>query len=306
MLIGAVLSQRMLTAMTDKNEPGYKVAADGHKYHKSATANATTAPTNDATVASAEKTTGLNAEQAEFVTIIDYEWNLKHDIGLTAICEEYGFTEAEFKAYASHALVVAALEERGIKAKFFNPDPAVETRSKLSAIQLIVANSMLNLTDTRPPKKKLQDCGVTPYQYQSWLKDPDFKQYMVDVSEGLLNDVQHEVLLSLIDKAAGGDLGAIKYYNEMTGRFVESSKTNTGGSAVDFQQMIVRIIEIVVDEVDDPNTAARIADKLKGLVMGNQVAGLIETPITQPEIAEARHLTLAQNAAVNRGIGVNE
>lgn len=299
--------------MTDKEaKPGNKVAKDGHTYHKSATANATTAPTNEATVANAAKVATLTDAQAEFVTILDYEWNLKRAINPEVIREEYGYEKADYEALASNELVIKALEDRGISGKHFIPlnelNGPVGTRAKLTPIQLIVANSMLNLTDTRPPKKKLQDAGVSPYQYQAWMKDPDFKQYMVDISEGLLNDVQHEVLLSLIDRATAGDMKAIEYYMEMTGRYVKQTVSNPqANSAQDFQQMIVRIIEIVVDEVDNPNTAARISDRLKGLVMGNQVAGILANePISVPEIAEARHLNPEQLAAVSRGVGVND
>lgn len=296
----------------EEGKAGYKVAADGHTYHKSATANATEAPTNEATKANAAKTQGLTSAEAEFVTIIDYEWNLKGNINPDGICDEYGYEKAVFDKLAASPSVHAALLERGVNVKAIAPDSEIAKalgRSKLTPIQLIVANSMLNLIDTRPPKKKLTDAGVTPYQYQAWMKDPDFRNYMHERSEGLLEDVSHEVMLSLIDKAMSGDMKAVSYYHEITGRFISQSGTNAGqGSSHDLQNMIVRIIEIIVDEVDDFDTATRISERLKGLVMGHQLvsAAVGAEPIIQPEIAKAREITPKVKEMMDRGVGVNE
>lgn len=294
----------------EEGKPGYKVAADGHVYHKSSTANATTAPTNEATKENADKTKGLTKSEAEFVTIIDYEWNLKGNLEPDSLKSEYGFSDEEWSALSGNSTVHQALQERGINVKSIAPDSEIVKaagRSKLTPIQLIVANSMLNLVDTRPPKKKLQDAGVSPYQYQSWLKDAEFINYMKERSEGLLTDVSHEVMLSLVDKAMSGDMKAISYYHELTGRFVQASTASSGtGTQHDLSSMIVRIIEIIVDEVDDPNVAGRIADRLKGLVMGHQVAAAAVEPIIQPEIAEARVLSAKGQTMLAKGVGVND
>lgn len=297
----------------EENKPGYKVAADGHVYHKSATANATTAPTNEATKENASKTKGLSPAQVEFVTVLDYEWHLKGNINPDALKAEYGYEDDEWEALSESSVVHAALQERGINVKTIAPDAEVVKaagRSKLSAIQLIVANSMLDLVDTRPPKKKLADLNVSPYQYQSWMKDPEFSKYLHERAEGLLTDVSHEVMLSLIDKAMSGDMKAISYYHEITGRFVQQTTSNTGqGSSHDLQQMIVRIIEIIVDEVDDFDTATRISERLKGLVMGHTIANAAvgtSEAIEQPEIAAPRNMTPRAVEMMKRGVGVNE
>lgn len=297
-----------------ENQPGYKTAADGHVYHKSATANATTAPTNEATKENADKTKGLSPAQAEFITILDYEWHLKGNLDPDALKDEYGFTDDEWEALANSSVVHAALQERGISIKTISPDAEMVKalgRSKLTPIQLIVANAMLDMVDTRPPKKKLADLNVTPYQYQSWLKEPEFINYMKERSEGLLTDVSHEIMLAMIDKAMSGDMKAVAYYHEMTGRFVQTTSSNSGGggSQHDLQQMIVRIIEIIVDEVDDFDTATRISERLKGLVMGHQIANAaVGEPdvIEQPEIAAPRNMTPRAVEMMKRGVGVNE
>jgi hypothetical protein len=73
---------------------GKITSADGKVYHKSKTANATVAPTNDHTVAKAQGA-GLPPDTLQFITIVDYEWNLHRDISFAALEREYGYTEAE-------------------------------------------------------------------------------------------------------------------------------------------------------------------------------------------------------------------
>lgn len=285
------------------------VAADGHTYSKSATANATTAPTNTATVEQAVPSKGvLNSLQLDFVTIVHYEWGLSGTFDIDYLTNTYGYTKAEIQDFLNNSAVVKAIEERGIPVGKIKQVPQKEvTRSKLTPIQLIVANTMLDLADTRSVKKKLQDLGVNTATYQMWLRDADFSNYMKERAEGLIGDVQHEAHLSLIDKIQAGDLNAIKYYNEMTGRYIQQTTANQGSTGShDLEMMIVRIIEIIIDEVDDPQVASRISDRLKGLVTGAQVAGMLATPeptITQPELAKPRTITPEVKELMNRGLG---
>ena len=283
------------------SKPGKKIAKDGHEYHVSASANATIAPTNEATKEGATKSAGLTAAETEFVTVIDYEWHLDATKSPESIKEEYGYTDEEWSALTSNSAVHNALTERGVNLKALAPEAKIVKeagRSKLSPIQLIVANAVMDLVDARPMKKKLQDLGVTPYQYQSWTKDPEFSNYLKERSEGLLGDVQHEAMLSLMDKVMSGDMNAIKYYHELTGRFVQASvRDNGSGTSHDLNTMIVRIIEIVIDEAD-AETANKIAERLKGLVMGHPAPVAATAARVEPSEAVS-----AKNAVTSPMVG---
>lgn len=282
------------------------VAEDGHEYHKSSTANATVAPTNEATLKKAQGE-HLPPDILQLVTIIDYEWNLKGDWSVDGLVKEYGYTEDEVRTYLQNPAAVGALEERGITALQIvtvtghKPDKKV---AKLTPIQLVVANKLLDLYDTRSPRKKMQDLGVSSAQYSSWMRDPEFSSYLQQRAESMLGDTQHEAMLALMDKVQAGDLNAIKYYHELTGRFTPASSREVGSNAGDLQNMVIRIIEIVIDECD-PVTASRISDRLKGLVTGAQVAGVLSTPepIVQPEIAKAREVTPEVQQLMQQGVG---
>lgn len=286
--------------------PKKVVAADGHEYHKSATANATVAPTNEATLANAVKGANVLSEaELEFVTLVHYEWGLKGDYDPAFIKKEYGYSEQEFTDLITSTAVVKALGERGFPCRRLEAvEEATVKKAKLTPIQLIVANTMLDLADTRSTKKKLQDLGCTTATYQMWLRDENFSAYLRERAEALVGDVQHEAMLSLVDRVQSGDIKAIQYYHEITGRFVPQSANNGVGSSHDMQGMIVRIIEIIIDEVDDPQTALRISDRLKGLVTGAQIAGILPVEqVSVPEIAKARELTPQVRAMMDKGLG---
>lgn len=299
-----------------KAKAGKVVGKDGKTYHKSASANATVAPTNQATIDNVTKSKGLSAEELDLVTSVHWWYGLKGELpSLEVLKNELFFTEEQLHNGINNPTCRAALEERGIKltSKWLielghtpvNPDP----KSPLTPLQLVVANMMMDLTDTRSDRKKLQDAGVKTSTYQMWLRDPAYKEYLRERAEGLVGDVQHEALLSLVDRVRSGDLSAIKYYHEFTGRFVEqkAAASSGGGSIGDLQRIIVSIVEIIVDEVDDPQVAARISDRLKGLITGNQLAGVLPTNepdvIVQPEIAQNRVITPELQGLMERGLG---
>lgn len=288
-------------------------AADGHVYDKSSTANATVAPTNAATIANAANVTGLTAEQADFVTLVDMEWHLTGSFPRDKFLNTYSYSKKELNQLTGNPLVQQNLLSRGIKPQAYlkaDAEPIKDIRAPLTPIQLAAANTLLDLTDTRSQRKKLQDLGVSSRQYQAWLKDANFQGYLRERSEGLIGDIQHEAMLALADRVIGGDLKAIEYYHELTGRFVKQRNTPSavnGPAAVgadQAQQLVVRIIEIVLEEADG-DTAMRISDRLKNLISGQQVANSLfaPDPIVVPEVAPARELTPELENLTKKGLG---
>lgn len=288
-----------------------KTAADGHEYDVSSTANATVAPTNEHTLLKALPGANLGSDKLEFITVVQFEYSSSGKVDHEFIRKEYGYTEAEYEAFIKDVGVVQALVERGVDARHLITKTDASVKAKVTPIQLVAANALMDLTDTRSNRKKLQDLGVSSSVYQMWLRDPNFSGYLKSRAESLIGDNQHEALLALMDRVSAGDIKAISLYLELTGRFVPQSATAQNGMAAvgDIQQMIVRIIEIVIDEVDDQDTAVRIADRLKGLVVGNQVAGILPvgpSNIEQPEIAAPRVLTPEIQEIMSHGGGYND
>ena len=295
---------------TSNETSGKIIAADGHEYHKSKTANATVAPTNQATIDKAEQK-HLTPELLQLVTIIDYEWNLKGTLDLEAIDKEYGYEKGEVSNYLKLEVVLTALEERGINKKMLQNlvglEPEQLRTAKLTPMQLIAANKLMDLTDTRSDRKKLQDLGISSTQYSAWIRDEDFRSYLQNRAEALIGDSQHDAMLALVDRVKSRDLGAIKYYHELTGRFTPVSAASQGNNSFSMETIVMRIIEIIIDEVHDPNVAAIISDRLKGLITGAQVAGVIAPPeVIVPEIAQPREVTPEVRHLMDQGLGYDQ
>lgn len=181
-----------------------------------------------------------------------------------------------------------ALEEYGIVFQRFDKDDW--TNKSLTPIQLLVANTLLDLTDTRSQKKKLQDSNVSTLTYNAWLKDPVFKDYIHRRAEQLIGDNQHEVDTALLDRVRAGDLKAIQYYNEYTGRFVQQ---RANGSNVDIQGLLIKVIEIIDLHVTDADAKLAIAQEFKKMIAARNMAGALtgvdDDPILVPEISYHAH-----------------
>lgn len=297
--------------------PQKKKAKDGHEYHLSATANATVAPTNQATLDNATKGKGLDPDQQEFLTCLDYEWNMQGRLDPDQIKSEYGFPDDLWYAYTHNPAMLEALKLRGIPTKGLNPPsndsgpvgslipPQPKFSAKLTPIQLVVANTLLDLEDTRSVKKKLQDAGCTTTQYNAWMRDEEFRHYLQTRAEQLVGtDLKHEALLALADRVKNGDMKAIEYYHEFTGQYVRQSQSNSAGP--DINVLLTRVIEIIIDEVDDLETAERISEKLKGLITAGQVAHALTNPsdrIVTPTIAKPREITPEVQVLMSKGVG---
>jgi hypothetical protein len=252
----------------------------------------------------------LTELELSFVTIMHQHWMLHGELMSAASCrKDFGLDERKFTELMATPLVKQALEERGIVLQKFNLDgDSPGWSNSLTPQQLIVANTMLDLTDTRSNKKKLQDLKISTAKYNAWLQDPVFSTYLRERAESMMGSNQHEVLLALMDKANSGDTKAISYYLEFIGRFTPAANKQAANQQFDVQSLLISIIEIISDEVDDPNTAARIADRLKSLGQARTIAGEIlgnDEPIVKPQVAQARVLSPAMQELMESGAGVN-
>jgi hypothetical protein len=242
----------------------------------------------------------------DFVTIVDQHWG-QYGVMLTEnrAYVDWGYTSHEYNHYISSVLVIAALKERGIEVKrelaktLAEPETKEEKRAKaLSPLQLVVANSLLDLTDQRSDKKKLQDMGVSSTTYQRWLRDKNFSTYLTDMSEAMLSGGQHEASLALLDKVKAGDLSAIKFYMEYTGRFT-SKADSAGTSEKDITGLLVKVLEIIIEECDGP-TAMRISERMREATAIHHMAIDLQENITVPEMAPMRVMTPEMQALMNK------
>ena len=221
----------------------------------------------------------------QIVTFLDQQYQLTGQLlSADKALKDFGIPVGEFKKTLAKESVKNALTERGIVFERFNTD---WTAKSLTPVQLLVANALLDLTDTRSQKKKLQDLGVATVTYNAWLRDPVFKDYLHFRAEQLIKDNRHEVDTALLDRVRAGDLKAISYYNEFTGRFVQQSRTQSAN--IDIGGIIVKILEIIDEVVTSGPEKQLVSLKLKQLIaQRNAASGMMgeEDAIVVPEVVK--------------------
>lgn len=199
----------------------------------------------------------LTNEQRDIVNFIEYWWNTHDDINSKmpsnqTLRDGLNMDAVKVGKLLKDPAVDKALENRGI---------TLADVTLLLPEQLAAANTILDFSDSRSQKKKLEELGVTTQRYQGWLKQDKFQRYMRQRAEALLGETQHEAHTSLLRNVQRGDLNSIKLYYEMTGRW--SSKT-VGDLNVEF--ILIKVVEAVQKYVKDPVAIQQIAFELQGLV----------------------------------------
>lgn len=178
------------------------------------------------------------------------------------------------------------LRGRGIPEHLLDVERGFFKGRILTEQQLTVANVMLDVLDKRSRLKKLTELGISTSEYNSWLRDPTYRQYCLERAEELLESNQHVAHMSLIDRVSQGDLGAIKYFNSMTGRYrervsagVEVNVTNVTGS-----DMLIKVVEVIQKHVKDPEILSAIGEDILAITGG----GIQQNQSPQQNMIEGR------------------
>lgn len=205
-------------------------------------------------------------EEEELLNFLEQYWYTYGAIPTQLRAEELGipaklwndsFGNAEFRKQC----LDRGISLRGLKLEDqSNFDPEWK-QLMLTEEQLTVANILLDTTDNRSFKKKLQDLGISTAKYESFKKDPTYQAYIQSRAESMLGDNQHEAHIALIDRVRSGDMSAIKYFNEITGRYVPSR----GESNINVTLILMQMLEIIQRHVRDLGTQELIAQEFLAL-----------------------------------------
>lgn len=302
-----------------KPSPGKVTAKDGHEYHKSSSANATVAPTSGSTQTarqmSSSQAATIGEVELDFITIVDMHWGMTGTLlSQQEASELYNMPAAIFNQCIKNSAVLEALLERGVDTRRAPVgDLTVENEWRttgLTPVQLLVVNTILDLTDTRNDRKKLQDLGVDTKTYQAWLLDDKFSEYARRRTEQLFGKSQHEAHLAIIDGMRRGNPKMTELYLEMTGKFSRRPEGPVGAFTQESAaQLIAQILEIIVEEIEDAETGARIGDRIRTLTqsrnMANELVAAHVEPIITPEIAPNRVFTDEIKNLMKHGVGTD-
>ena len=165
-----------------------------------------------------------------------------------------------------------SLEDRGI-ASTKNPNLTLRQETFLQAY--------LNPLNLKPPQTVAKQMKVSTIELDGWMRQKHFAEAMSAKSEENLRKY-----IPMADQALGqlvqqGDMKAITFVNQLTGRFDANAK-----SQVDIAAVLLAMQEIIQKHVRDPITRRNIARELISLAQGNSGSTVIPEPMPDAIMSE--------------------
>jgi len=168
--------------------------------------------------------------------------------------------------YLKRQPVIKALKSRGIQWR-------QHTQEELTPKQLAAILTASNFADTRTLHEKLDELGIAVATYQAWLNDPYFQQVAESKAQQALNNIKPTAINAFTTKIADGYWPAVKHYLDVTGTI---QSNNTPQSDV----LMRMLIEIIQEEVKDPDTILRIAQRIKQASASRTLEASVQPAIT--------------------------
>lgn len=176
----------------------------------------------------------------------------------------FEYEEFDIAENLKHETFNLALTKRGITV------PVISDRSKgelmpdgLTSEQVAAITIMINFEDRRPRSTKLKEMGISATQWAGWLKNPDFKNFLHQMTTTHLQDVLHVANEGLLHAVERGDTNAIKFYYELTGRHTQES-----GSMHNLKVVLAKVIESIQRNVKDPEILRAISADFEVILAG--------------------------------------
>jgi hypothetical protein len=158
----------------------------------------------------------------------------------------------------------------------------LSTSDALLPIQLLLINSLLDFNDPKPDHKKIKELGISSRTYSAWRRDPAFLSYLKKRVEGIVGEDDDEISRSLFERARDGDITAIKFYYEITGKY----RPQSAGQQQDFRYLILRVQEVLLRNLQGyPELMQKIGLELENI--SNEVvvhADIAETKVIKGQL----------------------
>jgi hypothetical protein len=206
----------------------------------------------------------LTVPQIKVIAWIEEWWLRKESFPPVDALKSF-WPDFDLKESLNQELFLKALENRGISL------PSAD--DVLSNEQLAAIAVMSNFRDTRSPTAKLRAIGVSWTRWQGWMKNKHFKEFLHDLAANNFSDsidVAQRGLLSSVEK---GNVDAIKFYLEATGRYTPQTT-----ESINIKMVLAKLLEVIQMHVKDQETLRSIAADFEVVMSGG-------SPSVQKEIA---------------------
>ena len=166
-----------------------------------------------------------------------------------------------------------ALLVRGIDLK------PQESQKVLQPKQVMLANLLLNAHDKRSVREKLEQVQVSTNQYNAWLRQPAFANYLRQRAESVFKASDFEAYQGVVKAVQTGDVNALKFFFELRGIYSPRVQLD-----VNVESVIVQVVEVIQRHVKDPVILTQIASDIEGIVSPTRHS---ERELNAPEPASA-------------------
>jgi len=197
----------------------------------------------------------LTDNEVKIVTLIDQRfWETGGLISDDRISEELGIPKQTITNAWKKDGFRQALLARGVD---LTPDA---TKGLLTPTQAILANLLFNTADKRSVREKCETVGVSTQQYNAWLRQPAFSDYLRKRAESMFASTDFQAYNSLSQLVQEKDIQGIKLFFEMRGIYNPKVQIE-----VNVEQVVLQVVEIITRHVDDPATLVAIANEIEQL-----------------------------------------
>lgn len=202
----------------------------------------------------------MSQDQWKILCLIEDQWMRKEKFpAVNWLATKTGIDQVKVVECLSNPLLQQSLEARGIP--MFS-----DLEETLKPQQIAIINLLLNPADRRSQTAKLQALGINPSTFYGWKRQKVFQEALRTQGERLFGDTQAEVHLALTKQAIAGDMNAIKYYNEMSGRY----NPRQTDEKLNVQMVILRLYETIQKHIQDPDVLTAIANDFSEVFASNK------------------------------------
>lgn len=213
----------------------------------------------------------LNGTELAAINFIEQTWLFSGEWpSIKEILARPGLARFSLSDALADPIFVSALNNRGVDIPNLVKSSSVEKTqsSDLTPAQVACIMSLTNFHDRRSQAAKLKDLGISSTQYRGWIKNKSFKNFLHNASTTNFEDSldhAHAGLMTAVDK---GDVNAIKFYLEMTGRY-NSAQDNP--EIQNLKIVMAKLFEAIQRVITDPLQLAQLQQEFDYVLSGGSV-----------------------------------
>lgn len=164
----------------------------------------------------------------------------------------------DLKAALRNEVFLKSLYNRGIS-------PPQPEDTGLDEAQMAAILAISDFRDRRSFQAKLNNMGVSLTQWNGWMREPKFRNFLQELCGTNFNDALDVVQRGILSAVEKGNVEASKFYLEITGRY--TPQTQELGNV---KLVLSKILEVIRIHVKDDDTLRKIATDFEVVLQGGE------------------------------------